>query len=302
LDETQGFLLTPPVTRFPEGVNDVVRPDELRQAGLHYLKRERIAFKRSQAAGPSIKKFRIMTYNVHGCRGMDGRISASRIAEVIERYHPDIVALQELDLGRARSERCDQPREIAEALGMDVHFCAAVVDKDEQYGHALLSRWPMTLLRTDVLFGGERNRQLEPRGALWVTLDMEGAKLNLMNTHFGLWRSERREQVKDLLGEKWIGGIDLNEPLIVCGDFNMGPRSRAFRDLCRRLRDVQTGLEDAAPLNTFATFRPFLRLDHIFVSRHFRAVTVRAPRNYMTRVASDHLPLIADLIYREPDA
>src|SRR5689334_13841828 len=57
---------------------------------------------------------RIMTYNVHSCRGMDGAISHERIAEVIERYNPDVVALQELDLGRERSGRLDQTRSIAE--------------------------------------------------------------------------------------------------------------------------------------------------------------------------------------------
>jgi len=43
--------------------------------------------------------FSVMTYNVHSCIGMDGKISPLRIAEVIDRYHPDVIALQELDAG-----------------------------------------------------------------------------------------------------------------------------------------------------------------------------------------------------------
>jgi hypothetical protein len=36
------------------------------------------------------KTFSVMTYNVHSCIGMGGQISPLRIAEVIDRYHPDV--------------------------------------------------------------------------------------------------------------------------------------------------------------------------------------------------------------------
>jgi endonuclease/exonuclease/phosphatase family metal-dependent hydrolase len=67
------------------------------------------------------------------------------------------------------------------------------------------------------------------------------------------------------------------------------------------LRDVQRGTDGAAPRNTFTSFHPFARIDHIFVSRHFVPSVVLVPRTDLTRVASDHLPLIADLLHREPE-
>ena len=42
------------------------------------------------------KTLRVATYNIHRCRGLDGRTSAARIANVIRTVDADIVALQEV--------------------------------------------------------------------------------------------------------------------------------------------------------------------------------------------------------------
>jgi endonuclease/exonuclease/phosphatase family metal-dependent hydrolase len=68
---------------------------------------------------------RILTYNVHGCIGTDRRLDVGRIVEVIAAFEPDIVALQELDVGRARSGGVDQAHEIARGLDMACHFNAS---------------------------------------------------------------------------------------------------------------------------------------------------------------------------------
>jgi len=297
LEETRGFVLLPALTRLPHEAGDFLRPSTLRAAILHFLGRKSIHPAPTINVRPKLKELCVMTYNVHGCLGMDGRISPRRIANVISRYNPDLVALQELDLGRARSQHHDQPKLIAEELGMHLAFCPTVVVGDEQFGHALLSRYPIKVIRTDILRSGKQSARVQPRGALWVQLAVNGTKLNLMNTHFGLRRSERREQALDLLDRNWIGGIAEDEPLILCGDFNMFPRSEPYRALTRRLRDVQGEVMESAPLNTFSTLRPMVRIDHIFVSRHFKATRVRVPRNHLTRVASDHLPLIVELSF-----
>jgi endonuclease/exonuclease/phosphatase family metal-dependent hydrolase len=78
----------------------------------------------------------------------------------------------------------------------------------------------------------------------------------------------------------------------------MFPGSEPYRALSRRLRDVQRIIEKFSPLNTFTTVQPFARIDHIFVSQHFIPTSVVVPRNHLTRVASDHLPLISDLVFR----
>jgi endonuclease/exonuclease/phosphatase family metal-dependent hydrolase len=298
LEETQGFVLLPALTRLPDHVTEFLRPSNLRAAALHYLKRQRLT-QRLRSARSVTKRLRVMTYNVHSCRGMDGRISPRRIARVIEHYNPDVVALQELDFGRVRSQRHDQPRLIAEELGMHLSFCPTVIDAGEQYGHAVLSHFPLDVIRTEILESGKRKSHVEPRGALWVRLSVDGLSLNFMNTHFGLRRNERLAQAGDLLSENWIGGISEDQPMILCGDFNMFPRSRPYRALTRRLRDVQNGADDVPALNTFATLHPFARIDHIFVSHHFMPQKILVPRTHLTRVASDHLPLVVDLEWRE---
>jgi endonuclease/exonuclease/phosphatase family metal-dependent hydrolase len=298
-EETQGFVLLPERTRLPQQTGDFLRPSDMRAAALHFLGRQRLPSPASRSR-PGLRQLRVMTYNVHGCLGMDGRISPSRIASVIARYQPDLVALQELDFGRARSQRHAQPKLIADELQMHLAFCPTVVEHDEQYGHALLSHFPMRVIRTDILLSGKQPQRVQPRGALWVQLDVDEMQLHLMNTHFGLRRSERLAQAGDLLNRNWIGAIGEDEPLILCGDFNMFPRSEPYRALTRRLRDVQGDTMGPAPLNTFSSMRPMVRIDHIFVSRHFTPAKVVVPRNQLTRVASDHLPLIADLVYQGP--
>jgi endonuclease/exonuclease/phosphatase family metal-dependent hydrolase len=295
-EETQGFVLLPPVTKLPVEAGNFLRPDELRGAALHFLGRQLITGQTKQKPSKP-QHIRVMTYNVHGCRGMDGRVSTDRIARIIEQYHPDVVALQELDFGRLRSQRHDQPDLIAKALGMKVEFCPTVIDKDEQYGHALLSHAPMKIIRTALFAGDAGQRHVEPRGALWVRMELNGLTINFLNTHFGLGRRERMAQAEELLGDGWIGAKNSHEPMILCGDFNMMPGSRPYRAITRRLHDVQNGLSKFKALNTFSTFHAFARIDHVFVSHDLVAEKVAVPLTDLTRVASDHLPLIVDLTF-----
>src|SRR4029078_1153837 len=94
-----------------------------------------------------LPRLRVATYNVHGCVGMDRRRSESRIAEGIASMSADIVGLQELDLGRSRSLHADQAGLIATQLGWKYHFHPAMRSGDEQYGNAIVSRFPIGLKR-----------------------------------------------------------------------------------------------------------------------------------------------------------
>ena len=69
-----------------------------------------------------------------------------RIARVIEACKADVVALQELDVGRPRSGGIDQPRAIAEHLDMHLEFCSARDCDGGRYGNAILSRHPIELV------------------------------------------------------------------------------------------------------------------------------------------------------------
>ncbi|HVU23058.1 MAG TPA: endonuclease/exonuclease/phosphatase family protein [Opitutus sp.] len=292
-DETQGFLLVPARTRLPAGTEDFVRPAALRAAAWHYL--GRASLPATAPGGPAGGDLRLMTYNVHGCSGMDGRISPRRVARVVASAAPDLVALQEIDLGRRRSRAEDQAALIARDLGMHVVFCPTVTRGQEHYGHALLSRWPVEVVKRAMLPHDPSGWWQEPRAAMWVRVLLEGAAINVITTHLGLGRRERLLQMQALLGGEWLGRIPEAERVVFCGDLNLGPGSTPYGLVAARLHDVQAARQGHRPLRTFSSLRPFARIDHIFISKAFNVRRVLVPRNDLTRLASDHLPLVADL-------
>lgn len=292
-NETQGFALLPERTRLPHSDNNYIRGTTLRDAALHHLRRKSLQRRAHKSSTPHL---RVMTYNVHSCLGMDGKISTHRIARVIERYDPMIVGLQELDALRPRSRKEEQAQLIADELGMHVSYFPVFRPGTELYGDAILSRVPIEVVRAAQLDTDSHER--EPRGAIWVRFQLEGARINFINTHFGLGRFERVAHAADLMGENWIGGIELDEPIILAGDFNTFPNTFPYRTLVSRLHDAQILMRNFRPLKTFSVASPIFRIDHIFVSGHFDVHRIQVPRNHLTRIASDHLPLIADLKFK----
>jgi endonuclease/exonuclease/phosphatase family metal-dependent hydrolase len=235
-----------------------------------------------------------MTYNVHRCVGVDGRLSPERIAEVIASCQPDIVALQELDVRRPRTGGVDQAHLIARKLDMEMHFHPALRVVEELYGDAILSRLPLRQVKAAALPGPRRWPGHEPRGALWSSIDMGGAKLQVFNTHLGLLARERHMQVEALLGSEWLARPDCGGSVILLGDFNAGPLSRTYRCLASRLREAQRVLQPARRQATFPTRAPFLCIDHVFVNERIDVLAASTIRTPLARVASDHLPLVVD--------
>lgn len=297
-EETQGFLLVPPATQMPDNAADFVRPAALRTAALALLGREPMEATAALTTDPSV--LRIMTYNVHSCIGVDGRVSPQRVARVIAHDAPDVVAVQELDHGRLRSRSEDQAEAIAKRLGYHFVFCPTVAHGEGRYGHAVFSRAPIEVVKIGQLPGDPRSWWPEPRYALWIAVRIAGVKVNVITTHLGLSARERLEQVQTLVGPEWLGPVLLQEPVIVCGDFNLAPGSPGYRLATNHLIDVQARGRGHQPLNTFSSARPFIRIDHIFISQHFVTERVFVPRTHLTRLASDHLPLVADLRLNVP--
>lgn len=291
--ETQGFLILPAHTPLPAGTESFVRPAALRAAARHHLGRETLPAVRT----PPLRQIdlRLMTYNVHGCAGMDGRVSPRRIARVIKAQLPDVVALQELDLGHRRSRAEDQAAIIADELGLHVVFCPTITRGEEHYGHALLSRYPIHVVKRLRLPHDPKGWWQEPRAAIWARIEVGGRTVSVITTHLGLGARERAEQVRTLLGDDWIGSIPPGEPVVLCGDFNALPGSLPYRLAATRLHDVQQSANGRRPAGTFSSLQPLVRLDHIFVTSHFEREQAHVVRSDLTRVASDHLPLVADL-------
>lgn len=238
---------------------------------------------------------RILTYNVHRCLGGDRKLSPARIAEVIASQNADIVALQEVDIGRKRSGRVDQADVIARELGMRIHFHSALRVMEEKYGDAILTPHPSREIHSGMLPNAIRRPNLERRGALWAEVEIGGHRLQVINTHLGLLAHERRAQIDALFGVEWLDHPDCADPLILTGDMNAVPRSRAYRRLAARLTDAQrVNGASARPQPTFPALMPLLRLDHVMVSRSIRVTRAEVVRTAVSRLASDHLPLVVD--------
>lgn len=235
-----------------------------------------------------------MTYNVHSCIGMDGMRSYSRIASVIAEAQPDVVALQELDVSRPRSRNAHQVRVLAEMLEMEFHFHPALRIKEEEYGDAILSKHPVRMVQARPLPPDPPPWKLEPRGALWVNVNVAGVEWQIINTHFGLTRMERLLQAAAIVGPEWMGKAAAGRPLAICGDFNTRIGSPVQRIFQEKLVNSQTARGGrVAP--TFSTSFPMLCLDYIFVNEAVKVVDSEVFKGKDCRMASDHYPLVADL-------
>ena len=236
-----------------------------------------------------------MTYNVHRCVGVDRRLDIGRVAALIAQQKPDIVALQELDVCRPRTGVVDQAHAIAQKLGMHFHFHAAFHVEEEQYGDALLTAAPHRVIKAGPLPGLPRLRAVEPRGALWLELELDGQRLQVLNTHLGLVPHEQRAQALALVGADWTGSRARSDPpLILLGDFNATPHARAYRTLAARFADARVQAPGPGPKATFPSRLPMLAIDHVFLEGKVRATRVQTVSSPLARMASDHLPLVVD--------
>jgi endonuclease/exonuclease/phosphatase family metal-dependent hydrolase len=235
-------------------------------------------------------RLRIITYNIHRCIGGDRRISPERISDVIAVHQPDVVALQEVDYGQVRPTLYDQAAIIAERL----NFEASWIEK-ERCGNAILSRYPMKMVKAGGLHRPRRWHTLARRGALWVEIVAFGARIQIINTHLGLTPASRLNQAMVLGGPEWLNNPDCCPPVILCGDFNTQPGSTVFRFFEERLRYVEALKFNGQNEKTWPSSHPILSFDHMFISGDLAVEEVKVPADGVVRTASDHLPLFVQL-------
>ena len=231
-----------------------------------------------------VRRISIGSYNIHSCIGMDRRRSPSRIADVLRELDCDIYALQEVDNEPGEHEDSKQLEYLSEAMHMAAIPGMSIVRHSGEYGNALLTKYPVTSVhRHDLSYG----KWLEPRGAIDVELDVGGRALRVIATHLGLSRSERRFQWRQLLGA--IASSPADHPTIVLGDMNEWfPRAGT-------LRDAHNILGEALAPPEFPSFWPFLALTRIWVRPAHAIVSVKVHSTPLSKRASDHLPLRAEI-------
>jgi len=238
---------------------------------------------------------RAMTYNIHSCVNTYREVNPLTVAQIIGALDVDIVALQEVDAENNDGDNHNQAKTIAEILNMDYVFFPVEDTGVRAFGLAVLSRFP---IRDYYFTRLPLSATLIPRkrGAIRATIHTPAGSVHLFNTHLSLYKWEQRKQMKMLLETEWLLSVTDNKPAIFCGDLNAGSFSRTYRRVANYLTDVQKALDEPwLPKPTFHARSPFLRIDHMFISRHFTPRDVDVAINPYTRTASDHLPLIAEL-------
>ncbi|MFP4039252.1 MAG: glycosyltransferase [Desulfosudaceae bacterium] len=301
--ETHGVAIIPgSLARFFEKTS-YLRASDLRQLALDRISRKArcrpiggtsAGDVGSASAGKT--GLRVMTYNLHGCQGMDGRVLPRRSAEVIAHYEPDVVCLQEVDSQRARSFYRQQPREIADYLGMNYVFRPAWQRRLRSYGNVILSRYPTRRVKSAALAGLSGYPHLERRSVLWVEIQVDnGQTYQILTTHVGLMKKEQQLQVHELLSEEWLRHQACSRRTIFCGDLNLPPDSFAHTLLSERFKDAQQNLPGHRPRPTWPGRYPLRILDYVFVSQDMTVQAVDVPSSALARIASDHLPLIVDV-------
>jgi len=234
--------------------------------------------------GPT--SLRIATYNIHRCRGLDGRTRPERIVGVLKAVDADVVALQEV-VG-AGPHGGGQAEELGAALGMGWIMSSARLLRGHQFGNMVLSRYPITQhVEHDLSW-----KTCEARRLQRVDVSVDGSTLHVYNVHLGTALLERRHQAARLASI--VTDRHVNGPKLVLGDFNEWMKGLVTSTLSARLNSVD--LRDFLKhRRTYPGVFPLLHLDHIYYAGHLEIVGVELPRTRLSLVASDHLPLVADI-------
>jgi len=242
-------------------------------------------------------QLKVLTYNIHRAIGVDRRFRPGRIVDILAHHNADIALLQEVDEGVPRSRELDLARELGRESGYP-HMVAGynVSLKAGRYGNAVLSRWPFRIHRNIDLTVDDRKR----RGCLHTRMTIEkGGKaheLDVFNLHLGLSARERTRQIGMLVRSSEFVAIPKESPCLVVGDFN------DWRSLLLPVFVEILGFKSAtrhrfgrqAAIRTYPSFSPTGALDKIYFRGPLRLLGARSCRLRVSRVASDHLPIVAE--------
>jgi endonuclease/exonuclease/phosphatase family metal-dependent hydrolase len=253
-------------------------------------------------ASPKPTPVSVMSYNIHIAKGTDRKLDLDRIAQVIRQSNADLVSLQEVDKNSSRTKFTDQAKLLAQSLDMNYVFAPAVEtgtpENPSHYGIAILSRFTIKSSQKYLLAVAPSHEQ---RVCLATVIEINGTEYNFLATHLDHKKTEMRlAQVRDVLAaaDKTKG------PVIIAGDFNCLPpipdQDDARRDHSRPVSMVLEKYQSAFDLagsGNGATFSKGRKIDYIFVSPDLaqKVKNARVIRDDLTKVASDHLPLIAEL-------
>ncbi|TWV99325.1 endonuclease [Chitinophaga pinensis] len=234
-----------------------------------------------------------MTYNIHHANppSRPDVIDLDAIARVINAQQPDLVALQEVDVHTGRSGRdVHEAALLAAKTGMHAFFAKAIPYDGGEYGIAVLSRYPVKEGQAYAL-PSIPGVKAEPRALCTVTVTLPGGKQVMMaSTHLDVTRNDsiRILQTKEIIRIAGKAGM----PVILAGDMNAKEGSRAINILDSTFTRTCRSCPFTIPVET-----PTRAIDFIMYSPS-AAFQVAQHRVIDERYASDHLPVMATLIFK----
>ena len=230
---------------------------------------------------------RILAYNVRHGNGMDEVVDLTRAAALINRLHPDVVTLQEIDNRVERTGGVDQSGRLGELTGMESAFGAFMEFQGGEFGMAILSRHPIVSSQNHMLPPGA-----EPRSVLEARIrvgDGGGAEIVLAGVHFYRSAEERLAQAQravEILAERAV-------PVILAGDFNSTPESEVITFLRRHFTIPDKG----ADRFTFPSQGAAREIDFIMYRPEDRFQVIEH-RVIDEPLASDHRPVLLVVVVR----
>ena len=245
---------------------------------------------------------RVLSYNMHRAIGVDRLFRPDRIAKVINHHQADVVLLQEVDVGVPRSRNLDLAKEMADAAGYPYYATGLNVKLFRgKYGNATLSKFPISRSRNIDLTVGRR----KARGCLHCTLTVSNPNnfsqnVEVFNMHLGLSSQERVRQVGLLINSEEFGALTPNTPCLVGGDLNDWRTLLApiFTDILNFKCATNHSSGYHNPYLTYPSFSPTGGLDKIFYRGPMELINRKRCWMGITRLASDHLPVIAEFELR----
>jgi len=218
-----------------------------------------------------------MTFNVRNGRGMDDRVNYARTAKLIASYHPDVVALQELDSVTKRSNGDNVVKKIADLAEYKSGYAAAIPFDGGKYGIGSLFKEQPLQFYNIALPGAEEQRTLQI---------VEFSSFVIFNAHLSLTEADRNRSGEIINAEK----LKFTKPVFLTGDLNAEPTST----LITTFKKTWTHLSPDA--YTFPSTGPNEQIDYIFVSHeHASGFEIISSEVVRDSITSDHRPVIVRL-------
>ena len=243
------------------------------------------------------KTLRVLSYNIHHSEGRDGVFDLNRIAAVINATNPDVVALQELDQGNARSgASVFQLNELAELTDMQGYFGKTINYQGGQYGNGVLvAPWLDIVETTNRALpspgGGEARAVIEM--GLSFDADPRTTEFIFYATHLDASNQANRDAQAAFINNLVAGSTT---PALLAGDMNSRPSTTSYAALAAKWTDA-TNIANPGITRSSQIDYIFHRTNQWRIDQAGRFIV-----DSTTSVASDHYPLFAIINLPNPNA